>query len=48
MGFLRDLLGRPKNEKPVMIVVTGHPSADATVPREALRKKSLEEISTWF
>ncbi|RMD86542.1 MAG: nitroreductase family protein, partial [Alphaproteobacteria bacterium] len=32
MGFLRALLGRPKNERPVMIVVTGRPAADACVP----------------
>ncbi len=48
MGFLRDILGRPKNEKPVMIVVAGHPAEDATVPEAALRKKGLAEISTWF
>ena len=48
MGFLRDIIGRPKNEKPVMIVVAGHPGEDATVPEAALRKKSLAEISSWF
>ncbi len=48
MGFLRDILGRPKHEKPVMIVVTGHPAEAATVPEAALRKKSLTELSTWF
>ena len=39
MGFLRDLLGRPKHEKPVMIIVAGHPSNSASVPEEALNKK---------
>ena len=48
MGFLRDILGRPKHEKPVMIVVTGHPAEAATVPEAALRKMSLTELSTWF
>ncbi|KKJ77742.1 nitroreductase [Kiloniella litopenaei] len=48
MGFLRDLLGRPKHEKPVMIIVTGHPSDSASVPQEALNKKDLDVISTWF
>lgn len=38
MGFLRDLLGRPKSERAVMIVVTGHTAPDATVPQAALRK----------
>ncbi|WP_020591061.1 nitroreductase family protein [Kiloniella laminariae] len=48
MGFLRELLGRPKHEKPVMIIVTGHPAEDATVPLEALNKKDLERTSSWF
>lgn len=48
MGFLRDLCGRPEHEKPLMIVVVGHPSEDATVPTHALRKKPLTQISTWL
>ncbi|MCZ4281821.1 nitroreductase family protein [Kiloniella laminariae] len=48
MGFLRELLGRPKHEKPVMIIVTGHPAEDATVPLEALNKKDLDRTSSWF
>ncbi|MGB3796800.1 MAG: nitroreductase family protein [Alteraurantiacibacter sp.] len=48
MGFLRDLCGRPANEKPLMIVVVGHPADEATVPDHALRKKPLEQISTWL
>jgi iodotyrosine deiodinase len=45
MDFLRELLGRPANEKPVMIVVTGYPAADARVPR--LERKPLGEIATF-
>lgn len=48
MGFLRDLCGRPTNEKPLMIVVTGHPAPDATVPDHALKKKPLEQIASWL
>ena len=48
MGFLRDLCGRPSNEKPLMIVVVGHPADDATVPDHALKKKPLKQISSWF
>lgn len=48
MGFLRDLCGRPEHEKPLMIVVVGHPSEDATVPAHALRKKPLTQISSWL
>jgi nitroreductase len=48
MGFLRDLCGRPRHEKPVMVIVAGLPAADALVPRHALRKKPLEQISSWL
>jgi len=46
MKFLNALLGRPASEKPVMILVTGHPAEDATVPAAAKIKKPLHEILT--
>ena len=48
MGFLRDLCGRPADEKPYMIVVAGHPAPDAVVPEHALKKKPLDRISSWL
>ena len=48
MGFLRDICGRPAHEKPLMIIVAGHPSPDATVTEHAMRKKPLEQISSWL
>ena len=48
MGFLRQVCGRPEWEKPVMIVVAGHPAPDATVPAHALKKKPLEQIASWL
>jgi len=48
MGFLRDICGRPPDEKPVMIVVAGLPSPAATVPEHALKKKPLDRISSWL
>jgi iodotyrosine deiodinase len=48
MGFLRTICGRPADEKPLMIIVAGHPAADATVPVHATLKKPLEEISSWL
>ncbi len=45
MGFLADLLERPANEKPVMLVVTGYPANDARVPN--LTRKPLEDIATF-
>jgi iodotyrosine deiodinase len=48
MAFLRRICGRPTWEKPVMIIVVGHPAPDATVPEHALRKKPLEQIVSWL
>ncbi len=45
MGFLSELLERPPNERPMMLVVTGYPAEDARVPR--LRRKTLGEIATF-
>jgi iodotyrosine deiodinase len=46
MGFLSELLERPANEKPVLLVVTGYPAPDARVPR--LVRKPLREIATFL
>lgn len=48
MGFLRELCGRPDDEKPLMIIVAGLPADDATIPEYATRKKPLEQISSWL
>jgi iodotyrosine deiodinase len=48
MGFLRETCERPEWEKPLMIVVVGHPAQDATVPAQALKKKPLSQIATWL
>jgi nitroreductase len=48
MGFLRKICGRPPEEKPLMIVVVGHPAPDATVPEHAVRKKPLSQIASWL
>jgi hypothetical protein len=45
MGFLSELLERPPNERPMMLVVTGYPAEDARVPR--LRRKALGEVATF-
>jgi nitroreductase len=42
MGFLSEILGRPANERPFLLLVTGYPAADVTVP--AITKKPLAEI----
>lgn len=48
MGFLRDICDRPEHEKPLMVIVVGHPAEGATVPEYALRKKPLEQIASWL
>ena len=48
MGFLRDICGRPSDEKPLMVIVTGLPADGATVPLHALNKKPLNQISSWL
>ena len=46
MGFLNDILDRPNHERPFLILVIGHPAADAVVPK--LPKKSLSEVATFI
>lgn len=46
MGFLNELLGRPDNEKPYILLVVGHPSDDCKVPN--IRKKPLSEIASFL
>lgn len=42
MGFLSSILGRPRNEKPYLLIPVGYPAADAVVP--SIVKKPLDEI----
>lgn len=44
MGFLASILGRPKNEKPYLLIPVGFPAADAVVP--SIVKKPLDQIRT--
>ena len=46
MKFLNDLLGRPDNERPFLILVVGYPEEDATVPR--ITKKPLDDIAIFI
>jgi len=45
MGFLNDLLGRPPNEKPFLLLVVGYPAERAQVPD--IGRKALSEIVSW-
>jgi len=44
MGFLRDLLGRPSNERPYLLIPIGYPSDDCVIPKAALARKPIDEI----
>ncbi|MFN2421454.1 MAG: nitroreductase family protein [Gemmatimonadota bacterium] len=44
MGFLNEILRRPPNERPFLLLVVGYPAEDARVP--AIEKKLLEEVVT--
>lgn len=43
MGFLSEILQRPKNEKPYLLIPIGYPAPDAKVP--AIEKKPFDEIA---
>jgi len=48
MKFLNKVCHRDQSERPYLLLVTGYPAEDATVPEHALIKKSLEDISTFL
>lgn len=45
MRFLNDLLGRPDNERPYLILVVGYPEEHAKVP--AIARKRLDDIAVF-
>lgn len=46
MKFLNEILGRPKSERPFLLLVVGYPADDATVPD--IQRKSLDEFTSWI
>ena len=42
MAFLNDILDRPRNERPFLLLVVGYPAVDAKVPD--IERKPLEEF----
>ena len=42
MGFLAEILGRPKNEKPYLLIPVGFPAPGAEVPD--IQKKKIEDV----
>ncbi|NGP77738.1 nitroreductase family protein [Balneolaceae bacterium YR4-1] len=46
MGFLNEILDRPSNESPFLLLVVGYPKENVKVPD--ITKKPLEEIATFI
>ncbi len=46
MKFLNEILGRPKSERPFLLLVVGYPASDAEVPD--ITRKSLDEFTSWI
>lgn len=46
MNFLSEILNRPENEKPFLLLPIGYPSADAQVPD--ISRKNLEEVCVFY
>jgi iodotyrosine deiodinase len=45
MTFQNQILVRPSNERPVLLLVVGYPAPDVRVPD--IHRKALEAISTF-
>jgi nitroreductase len=45
MKFLNEILGRPKSERPFLLLVVGYPADDAAVPD--IKRKPLEDFTSF-
>ncbi|MFC4347470.1 nitroreductase family protein [Kordiimonas lipolytica] len=48
MNFLNEICGRPADERPYILLVTGYPAEGATIPVHATIKKPLEDIVSYL
>ncbi len=46
MKFLQEILGRPENERPFLLIPVGYPAAGVEVP--VLERKGLADVSTFY
>lgn len=46
MNFISELLQRPENEKPILLIPVGYPAENVTVPD--LKRKSLDEVAVFY
>ncbi len=48
MGFLNEILDRPKNERALILLIVGYPADDCEIPSKAKEKKPLDQIATFI
>ena len=46
MAFLNEILGRPKSERPFLLLVTGYPADDVLVPN--IERKELQDFASFI
>jgi iodotyrosine deiodinase len=46
MNFLQEILGRPENERPFLLIPVGYPAEEALVPD--LKRKPLEQVAVFY
>ncbi|MEL6536647.1 MAG: nitroreductase family protein [Bacteroidota bacterium] len=46
MNFLKNLLGRPDNERPFLLIPVGYPAEEVYVPK--LSRKPIAQVSQWY
>ena len=46
MNFLQEILGRPENERPFLLIPVGYPAKDAIVPD--IQRKGPDEVAVWY
>lgn len=44
MAFLGDILGRPKHERPFLLIPVGYPAEGCMVPQKAIERRPLDEV----
>jgi nitroreductase len=44
MNFLNEILDRPSNERPYLLIPVGYPSDDCEVPAAAVQRKPIADV----
>lgn len=44
MAFLGEILGRPKHERPFLLIPVGYPAEGCMVPKQAIERRPLDEV----